>query len=800
MELPTDNDDDKIPFALQKVFYELQNGVTPVKTKRLTKSFGWDSSDAFTQQDLHELNRLLCSHLEEAMKKQNAKNKISELFEGKLVNFIQCVNIDYTSTRDEAFFDLNLTVQGNKTIYESFDRYLEVEMLDGDNKYRAEGYEELQDAKRGVKFSKLPPVLQLHLKRFEFDYVRGINVKINDRLEFPGELDLRDYVEKSSGNEVYSLHSVLVHVGDVHAGHYYVYIRPFAETNQWYKFDDETVTLVSEKEAIDENFGSPTPRKLSNAYMLQYVQQDKAKSLLKKVEAEDVPKALEERILLDAEEEENRRRERDDFHLFMDVAIVREESLLCHNGADLIPWDSAERLDRRLIRKSMLFRELAELVAGHLGLDSHQTLRVWRLCQRQNGTIRPDRLLTSDDEDVPLSKLCGLGSELQLLVQTVPKSEVEAMETDEVMQFFKVFAPKPVPVLACIGSLACNRSATMKHSIQQLAKLKSVPRELVLAVQADNITVFEEDTPQPVKPIDIEKTHDELELGTGDIIVIQLPPSVLLQSLPPSILEKRSTPLHGMREVETASDYFMYLRNRIHVEFRDLQKPAESGIMLELLKTDTYRQTRKALSHALGVGSNPDKIRLYPFDIVANGPRQDSLSLAQLNSRGDSLENMLEMDYRPGGYTTMESKIFWYEYIDYDLEEFENKEEVRITWRYDCGTYIQGASTGIPETKDKWMRTKVLSVLVPFHTSTYEDVTKEMKKKLGIPSEIPIRVVEVKSSYVCRIVPLSELVPHVVHLPSTGAQLDYELRAEPDVLDDVDRHHLGRYALSLFEF
>ena len=45
-------------------------------------------------------------------------------------------------------------------------------MLDGDNKYDAEkhGY---QDAKRRLYLGKLPAVLQLHLKRFTYDYTVG---------------------------------------------------------------------------------------------------------------------------------------------------------------------------------------------------------------------------------------------------------------------------------------------------------------------------------------------------------------------------------------------------------------------------------------------------------------------------------------------------------------------------------------------------------------------------------------------------------------------------------------------------
>lgn len=47
---------------------QLQFGKTPVSTKDLTQSFGWDTSDAFQQHDVQELNRILCDRLEEKMK------------------------------------------------------------------------------------------------------------------------------------------------------------------------------------------------------------------------------------------------------------------------------------------------------------------------------------------------------------------------------------------------------------------------------------------------------------------------------------------------------------------------------------------------------------------------------------------------------------------------------------------------------------------------------------------------------------------------------------------------------------
>ena len=93
---------------------------------------------------------------------------IQQLFEGHHMNYIECINVDYKSTRKESFYgilsgtsfsykslifllilkhnliftcyltDLQLDVKGCQDVYASFDKYVEVERLEGDNKYHAE--------------------------------------------------------------------------------------------------------------------------------------------------------------------------------------------------------------------------------------------------------------------------------------------------------------------------------------------------------------------------------------------------------------------------------------------------------------------------------------------------------------------------------------------------------------------------------------------------------------------------------------------------------------------------------------
>jgi len=49
--------------------------------------------------------------------------------------------------------------------------------MDGDNQYRSDEHG-LQDAKKGLIFTRLPAVLHMQLKRFEFDYEREQTIKV----------------------------------------------------------------------------------------------------------------------------------------------------------------------------------------------------------------------------------------------------------------------------------------------------------------------------------------------------------------------------------------------------------------------------------------------------------------------------------------------------------------------------------------------------------------------------------------------------------------------------------------------
>ena len=312
--------------ALQTVFRNLQTSSHEVTTKDLTVAFGWTSAEAFLQQDVQEMMRVLIDKLEDKMKGTVVDGLTKELFAGRVRSYIKCVNVQYESKREEDFYDIQLDVKGCKNVYDSFKKYIEVEMLNEENQYEAGEYGK-QDAHKGVIFETFPPVLTVHLKRFDFDLQTMNFTKIHDHYEFPLRLELDPYLAPDCPEESrrvpnnYLLHSVLVHQGDVGGGHYYAYIRPTTDTfnysmlsadpatlagvahpdQQWFKFNDEVVSLVPQREAVDNCYGRRWKegtgfRGLSSAYMLVYIREAEAPQIMRPVTMADIPASLEERL------------------------------------------------------------------------------------------------------------------------------------------------------------------------------------------------------------------------------------------------------------------------------------------------------------------------------------------------------------------------------------------------------------------------------------------------------------------------------------------------------------------------
>ncbi|XP_078481592.1 ubiquitin carboxyl-terminal hydrolase 47 [Ciona intestinalis] len=202
------NQDDttsSIPYQLQHLFLLLQtSNKESVETTGLTRSFGWDSSEAWQQHDIQELCRVMFDALENTFQGTDQADLIKRLYEGTMKDYVQCCECHHESARNDTFLDVPITIRpfgattSYKSVIEGLNAFVEPETLDESNQYYCEKCDKKCDAKKGLKFTKFPYLLTLQLKRFDFDYSTMHRIKLNDCMQFPQILNLNSFTEDTS--------------------------------------------------------------------------------------------------------------------------------------------------------------------------------------------------------------------------------------------------------------------------------------------------------------------------------------------------------------------------------------------------------------------------------------------------------------------------------------------------------------------------------------------------------------------------------------------------------------------------
>ncbi|CAA2970001.1 ubiquitin carboxyl-terminal hydrolase 12-like [Olea europaea subsp. europaea] len=737
-----DNPSGSIPLALQSLFYKLQYNDTSVATKELTKSFGWDTYDSFMQHDVQELNRVLCEKLEDKMKRTVVEGTIQQLFEGHHMNYIDCINVDYKSARKESFYDLQLDVKGCKDVYASFDQYVEVVPLEGDNKYHVEQYGS-QDARKGVLFTNFPPVLQLQLKRFEYDFIQDTMVKINDRYEFPLQLDLDvengKYMSPDADRSVrnlYTLHSVLVHSGGVHGGHYYAYIRPTL-SDQWFKFDDERVTKEDMKRALEEQYGveEELPQtnpgfnnslfkftKNSNAYMLVYIRENDKDKIICNVDEKDITEHLRIRLKKEQEEKEQKRKEKAEAHLYTIIQIARDEDLVQQIGReiyfDLVDHDKVSTFR---IQKQLSFNHFKEEVAKEFGIPL-QFQRFWLWAKRQNHTYRPNRPLTPLEEAQSVGQLrevCSKANnaELKLFLEVEHDLDLQPIPPPEktkedILLFFKTYDPIKEE-LRYVGRLFVKVNGKPTDILIKL-------NEMAGFAPNEEIELFEEIKFEPnvtCEYVDKKLSFCGNQLEDGDIICFQ-------KSLQSQSSEQYRYPI--------VPAFLDYVRNRLVVHFRSLEKLKDDEFCLELSKQNNYDEVVESLARYLGM-EDPSKIRLTPHNCYSQQPQPQPIEYRGMDRLTDMLVQYNQI-----------SDILYYEVLDIPLPELQGLKTLKVAFHH--------------ATKDDVV---IHTIRLPKH-STVWDVINDLKTKVDLSHpEAELRLLEVFYHKIYKIFPHHEKIENI---------------------------------------
>ena len=733
-QIPTEHEPERTnsAWALQRLFYQLQTNETAVPTAELTLSFGWESKHIFEQQDVQELSRILMERMEERMKGTEAENALAKMFVGKMKTYISCINVDYESSRIEDFWDIQLNVSGNKDLDSSFKDYVQVETMDGENKYYAENFG-LQDAKKGVIFESFPQVLHLQLKRFEYDINRDAMMKVNDRYEFPEFFDASPYLSEEADRSeayVYELHGVLVHSGDLNAGHYYAFLKT-EKNGHFYKFDDDRVTRATRREAIDDNFGgdytnlangvtsmrNPYTRTLStkrsmSAYMLVYIRQTRLDSILQKVPDDVIPQHIATQLNAERELNEKKRKERDEQHLYLSCAVVSETQFKQYQGFDLAIWEadpdsSSAPVYYRILRSSTI-GELSAKIAEENNVPAHQ-VRLWVLVNRQNNTSRPDQPLLDPSATVEQTwvnhasrdKTFRLWAEFANHVEegkaVWPETQPHVGTNISILVFLKYFDPA-TQSLTGAGHAYVRKFAKVSEILPQIARLMGWAIDGLPA-----LSLFEEIKHSMIEPMKPKVTFQQAEIQDGDIICFQK-----------TLSDQETAEYQRAGKCANAREFYDYLLNRTTI--RLIPRPLNTSqnsiyepFDLTLSRKTMYDQFATKVAEKLK--ADPTHIRFLSVHCTTGKPKQ-----VIKRNPNQNVYQILNPQFSSYSLSQRNDALY-FEVMDMSLSELESKKAIKVTW------------VGENLSKDE-----LHELLVP-KNGNIQDILIELKRKAELEDE-----------------------------------------------------------------
>lgn len=147
------------------------------------------------------------------------------------------------------------------------------------------------DSRKGLEIAKLPPVLTLCLYRFELDYETWTRKKLEDKFEYPLEIDMSKYTSKQAKDDdsspesnTYELKSIVVHRGGAYGGHYFAYIKDDLKEGSWYLQKD--IDIEDAPTEVKRKKFDPTEH-MSEQQKKEYEEENKAKKK-KKEKQKDV--------------------------------------------------------------------------------------------------------------------------------------------------------------------------------------------------------------------------------------------------------------------------------------------------------------------------------------------------------------------------------------------------------------------------------------------------------------------------------------------------------------------------------
>ncbi|CAN9500107.1 unnamed protein product [Ophioblennius macclurei] len=241
---PASRDLDK---ALAVIFRSLKE--TACGTENITKCLG--IADVCQQRDAAEC-------LEMVLKKISPK--ASQVFQGQLKETTKCPKGHVIIEESDPFLNLPLSLRGghkeNCSVETSFSEFFRKTVHTGDDMVYCCECKEKTEATSESEMVDSPQIMTLLLKRFDFDFNTGRDVKLNSCVDIPFTIQ--------TTNKIYTLYGMVNHMGSLGGGHYTATVQS-KEDKTWYNCDDTHVTEVEE-----QPFARNGKYSSSTAYLLMY--------------------------------------------------------------------------------------------------------------------------------------------------------------------------------------------------------------------------------------------------------------------------------------------------------------------------------------------------------------------------------------------------------------------------------------------------------------------------------------------------------------------------------------------------
>ena len=122
------------------------------------------------QQDAVEFLNNLVDSVDEALKALNLPQICANVLGGVFADQKICKDCPHRYTREEDFTLLSVDIRHSQNLQGSLEQYVQGELLDGPNAYFCEKCNKKVDTVKRTCFKKLPPILAIQLKRFDYDW------------------------------------------------------------------------------------------------------------------------------------------------------------------------------------------------------------------------------------------------------------------------------------------------------------------------------------------------------------------------------------------------------------------------------------------------------------------------------------------------------------------------------------------------------------------------------------------------------------------------------------------------------